>query len=432
MAAATTAAALLFPYPRLALAAPVPEPDITAKAAVLIDGDTGQVLFGKDAGRRSEPASTTKILTALVALRQGNLQDLVTVSKTAWGLEGSSAYLEPGEQQSLQNLLYALMLPSGNDAAEAIAEHIAGSAEGFAALMNETAAELGATHSHFANPHGLHDNDHYTTPRDLALIARAALANPEFARIVATKSFVLPGGHRSGLFYNHNKLLWRYDGATGVKTGYTSEAGSTLVASATRGDRRLIAVLMDDRPETIWSDAANLLDHGFALPAPRTVVQKGQVIAQLPVKGGKPKQVQVVAAGDLRLYLGGIGDPGLERRLELPPVLTPPLQAGQPVGHLQILREGEPLATVALLAAGSAAVAPAWPLSRAAAVLARAARLTARVFLWLAAAVASLLLLVLLVLVLQRGRRRRRRGPRFGESSDYVPLYRVIERNLGD
>lgn len=429
LAAATTAAALVLSFPRTGLPQPPAGPDLTAGAAVLIDAQTGQVLYDKHAERQSEPASTTKILTALVALEKGHLDDQVTVSQDAWGLEGSSAYLEPGEQQSLESLLYALMLPSGNDAAAAIAEHIAGSEEAFAAAMNETAASLGATHSHFTNPHGLPDSDHYTTPLDLAKITRAALQHPEFAKIVGTKSFELPGGYQQRLFYNHNKLLWNYDGATGVKTGYTESAGSTLVASATRGDRSLIAVFMDDRPEALWDDAERLLDYGFELPPPSTVVMAGETLAQVPVAGGSAKEASILAARELRLFLQGADLSALERRLDLPSTLQAPLSQGQRVGRVDFYLQGVRLGGVDLVAGAAVAARSSSFWAKAAAAAVRVLRVVLRVLLW-----GGVVLLALILLLALRARliRRRRRHSRYGRSVDYVPLHRVIQRNLGD
>lgn len=428
---AVVTAATLFSFAfssRAGAAGGMPQPPaLTARAAVLIDQDTGQVLTGKNPELREEPASTTKILTALVALQHGNLQDTVTVSKAAWGLEGSSAYLEEGEQQPLENLLYAMMLPSGNDAAAAIAEYVAGTIPAFADLMNETAAACGATDSHFVNPHGLPAKEHYTTPLDLARITRVAMQNPEFAKIVATKSFLLPGGHSQRLFYNHNKLLWRYDGATGVKTGYTDEAGHTLVAAAQRGDRRLIAVVMDDQREATWADATKLLDYGFALPAPADLVQAQQPIANLPVTGGGTKSVAVVAAQGLHLYLGSPDQ--VQRRLTLPAAIAAPVQAGQRLGRVDFVANGQVLGSVDLLAEAAvpAHVATFW--GRTGSFLLSAALVTLRVLAWVGL---TLLVVLLLLMLWARRRRRRLRRYRGAHPGEYLPLHRVIQRNIGD
>lgn len=434
-AAVAAATLLLLSWIRSAAADPSPafNANLTAQAAVLIDADTGQVLVSKNAEKREEPASTTKILTALVALQHGNLQDVVTVSKNDWGLEGSSAYLEAGEQQTLENMLYALMLPSGNDAAAAIAEHIGGSIAGFAQMMNATAVAVGATGSHFVNPHGLPDRNHYTTPLDLARITRVAMQNPEFARIVATKSFELPGGHQERLFYNHNKLLWRYEGATGVKTGYTDAAGHTLVASAQRGDRRLIAVLMDDQREASWTDAEKLLDYGFSLSDPTPVVQPQQAVANLPVNAGSQKTVPVVATQELKLFLAPGEVQRLERRVDLPSVLSAPVTAGQKVGRMDFVENGKVLGTVDLAVGTDVPVQAVSIWRRASGGARRAAAAALHLLLWAGGGLLALfVLLVILARFRGRGGRRRLRRTRSRSSGDYLPLHRVIRRNFGD
>lgn len=434
VAAAAAATLLLLSWIRSAAADPSPafNANLTAQAAVLIDADTGQVLVSKNAEKREEPASTTKILTALVALQHGNLQDVVTVSKNDWGLEGSSAYLEAGEQQTLENMLYALMLPSGNDAAAAIAEHIGGSIDGFAQMMNATAIAVGATGSHFVNPHGLPDRNHYTTPLDLARITRVAMQNPEFARIVVTKSFELPGGRHQRLFYNHNKLLWRYEGATGVKTGYTDAAGHTLVASAQRGDRRLIAVLMDDQREASWTDAEKLLDYGFSLSDPTPVVQPQQAVANLPVNAGSQKTVPVVATQELKLFLAPGEVQRLDRRVDLPPALSAPVTAGQKVGRMDFVENGKVLGTVDLAVGTDVPVRAVSAWRRASNGVLQPA-MVLKLLLWAGGALLALfVLLVILARFRGRGGRRRLRRTRSRSSGDYLPLHRVIRRNFGD
>lgn len=230
----------------------------SATSAILIDADSGRVLYEQNADAQMLIASTTKILTALVAIREGQLSDVVTVSGNAASTEGSSMYLAAGEALTLEALLYGLMLSSGNDAAVAIAEHISGSCEAFAQIMNETAAELGMEHSSFSNPNGLDSQSHYSTARDMALLARAAVQNETLMRIASTKSATINGRTMT----NHNKLLSYYRGCLGLKTGYTRKAGRTLVSCAQRGDQRLIAVTLQDGND--WADHQSLFDYGFA------------------------------------------------------------------------------------------------------------------------------------------------------------------------
>ena len=234
----------------------------SASSAILMDVDSGRVLYEQNADAKMLIASTTKILTALVAIREGDLSDMVTVSREAAYTEGSSMYLKVGEQLTLETLLYGLLLCSGNDAAVAIAEHISGSQERFADLMNETARDIGMEHSSFANPNGLDDEDHYSTARDMARLACAAVENETLVRMASTRSVTIGGRTMT----NHNKLLSQIEGCIGLKTGYTDEAGRCLVSAAERDGAVIISVVLHD-PED-WDDSAALLDWGFSALTP--------------------------------------------------------------------------------------------------------------------------------------------------------------------
>ena len=240
-------------------------PAIKAGAAVLMEAKTGEVLYAKNAHRVLPPASTTKIMTAILAIEKGNLRDRVWVGPKAAGKSGSSMRLALGESRTLEELLYGLMLPSGNDAAVAIAEHIAGTEWGFAQMMTEKAKSLGLRNTGFQNASGLPAYGHYTTAYDLAFLTRYALKNQIFARIVCTKVKTVPGPRKGSTrrLSNNNKLLWDYKYATGVKTGYTSSAGSCLVASATKNGKTLIAVIL--RSAQRYVGAERLFEYGFAL-----------------------------------------------------------------------------------------------------------------------------------------------------------------------
>lgn len=233
-------------------------PAISAKRAVVLDAATGRVLFAQHAEERAGMASTTKIMTGLLVAETCELDAPVEIPPEAVGVEGSSLSLEAGEVLRVETLLYGLLLHSGNDAAAALAIYCDGSVEAFADRMNRRAWELGLWDTHFVNPHGLDAEGHYSTALDLARLAAAAMENEVFRQVVSTKTIVLEG--RS--FTNHNKLLWQYDGADGVKTGYTQATGRILVSSAVRDGGRLIAVTMDDGND--WADHAALLDYGFA------------------------------------------------------------------------------------------------------------------------------------------------------------------------
>lgn len=217
----------------------------TASSSIVMDAASGRVLGGSGYNTRGYPASTTKILTALVVLERTEPECVVTVPDEAVGVEGSSIYLRKGEKLTVEDLLYGLMLRSGNDAAVALAVATAGSVERFAAMMNARAAMCGAKDSHFVNPHGLHDDDHYTTAYDMALIAAEAYSNPLFARIVSTSKITVGEGESTRCLYNKNKLLGMIDGANGVKTGYTKKSGRCLVGGAFRDGMQLVSVVLN-------------------------------------------------------------------------------------------------------------------------------------------------------------------------------------------
>jgi serine-type D-Ala-D-Ala carboxypeptidase (penicillin-binding protein 5/6) len=237
--------------------------DVAGKAAVLMEMPTGKILWEKNRTAPRPPASTAKILTALVTLDRVPLKETVTVSITATANKSAAVALKNGERLAVQDLLYALLLQSNNDAALALASHIGGSTPKFVQTMNQKARSLGALHSKFLNPTGLPDPGQLTTARDLAVITKAALANPEFRRIVATKSYSWKSSKWEGVLDNSNELLRSYDGAIGVKTGNTREAGYCLVAAAQRHDQTFIAVILGSQEKHVWQDAKKLLDYGF-------------------------------------------------------------------------------------------------------------------------------------------------------------------------
>lgn len=275
------AAAVLFPLQAGA---------VSAKRAYVMDGISGRVFYEKNADERSLIASTTKIMTALIVCEQCNVLDRMRIPKEAVGIEGSSMYLREGEVLTLQELLYGLMLSSGNDAAVALAIYCGGTVEGFAELMNDKARILGLRNTHFENPNGLDSPGHYSTARDLTVLADYAMDNPVFYKTVSAKSV------RVGERYltNHNKLLWRVEGADGVKTGYTKAAGRILVSSATRQGRRILAATLDAPSD--WQDHERLLEEGFARYTLTPVVEKGEVLGSVEVAGGENRRVEVLAA----------------------------------------------------------------------------------------------------------------------------------------
>lgn len=266
-------------------------PSISAQSAVLTDADSGAVLFEHNAYARMGMASTTKIMTALTALRLADPQMSVTVSKEAVGIEGSSVYLCEGEQMTLEQLLYALLLASANDAATAIAIACAGSVEKFADEMNLYAEKLGLTDTHFVNPHGLYDENHYTTAYDLAVISRMALQNSLLRRIFSAYKAELPfnGESNRRLVVNHNKLLRTYDGAIGIKTGYTKSTGRCLVSAAERDGLTLICVTLNAPDD--WRDHTSLLDYGFDNYENYVFADIGEFEYSMPIVGAECESV---------------------------------------------------------------------------------------------------------------------------------------------
>ena len=282
---AGTAAALL----AAVLILPVRVSALSAEKAILMDAATGRVLYEKDADSQSLIASTTKIMTALVVCEQCNVLDRMRIPKEAVGIEGSSMYLQEGEILTIQELLYGLMLHSGNDAAVALAIYCGGTVEGFAELMNDKARQLGMKNSHFENPNGLDAPGHYSTARDLAILAAYAMENPIFRQTVSTKNVTI--GQRC--LRNHNKLLWQVEGADGVKTGYTRAAGRILVSSAARDGRRLVAVTINAPDD--WRDHAALLEQGFSRFVHQQLVGTGEIIGIAQIAGGCSGSVQLLA-----------------------------------------------------------------------------------------------------------------------------------------
>lgn len=274
-------------------------------AEIVIDALSKRTLHEHFADEKKPIASTTKILTALVVLENCALDEVVTVSETAAGTEGSSIYLKAGERLSVEELLYGLMLRSGNDAALALAEHVAGSAEGFVKMMNERARRIGAVNSNFVTPNGLDAEGHYSTARDLALITAEAFNNPAFEKIVATKNYERSVG---GVWKNKNKLLFSFDGADGVKTGYTKKSGRCLVASATRSGSRYIAVVLNCVPT--FERCAELLSSAFNSYPPRELLCGEEVFSREVFNGIenetlllKPKSNVFLPVSDAELSL---------------------------------------------------------------------------------------------------------------------------------
>lgn len=271
--------------------------NVSAEGAVLIDVNSGRVIYEKNPDKQMRIASLTKIMTAIVAIEYGDLSSYVKTSDNAFGVEGSSIYLQNGEKILLGDILYGLMLRSGNDAAVAIAEHVGGSVEGFAYLMNEKAAYLGMTGTYFENPHGLDADNHYSTPRDMAILTSYALKNPTFKEIVSTKVKTVPieNENWSRKWYNKNKLLYRYEWADGVKTGYTKTAKRCLASSATKNGYQLVAITLNAPDD--WNDHIRMFEYGFNNYDNVVVIQEGETLWK--TEEGN----ELVAANDLSYLL---------------------------------------------------------------------------------------------------------------------------------
>ena len=326
------------------------KPAVSAKSAVLIEYHTGKVLYAKNADKQLPMASTTKIMTALLALEEGNLEDMVTISRRAANVEGSSMYLREGEKISLSDLLIGLMLSSGNDAALAIAEHMAGNEAAFADRMTKKAKEMGCINTQFKNASGLPNDEHYTTALELALITGKALENEKFREIVSTKSAKAGGRTLS----NHNKMLSLYEGAIGVKTGFTKKAGRTLVSAANRGGVELIAVTLNAPDD--WTDHTNILNYGFSQMERRQIVAKGDRASSVSVLNGAPNNAPVLFAEDV--FLSVLKTAKTEIKYSVRNDISAPIEKGEEAGRAEIFLDGVKMGETPLIIGESVPCAP--------------------------------------------------------------------------
>lgn len=333
----------------------VPEPpELQAEAALLMEAQSGQILFSKNPDQPMYPASITKILTGIIAIESGRLEEIVTVSERAVETGGTSVYLEVGERKPLRDLVYATLVNSGNDAAVAIAEHLGGSVAGFAQMMNEKANELGATGSHFVNPSGMPDEDHVTTAHDMALIARYAMQNETFRQVVGTKEYPWEGeSWQPGQLVNHNRLLWDYEGATGVKNGYTKAAQQTFVATSERDGQQLIAVCLKvpGSPKDMYRDLTSLMDYGYDAFETHRIALDTEPLNDLHVAGTEMKG-QLESEAYITLPKGTAPEE-LEQEVVLHSGVVPPIDRGDPIGAIRLLLHGQVIREVPLTASAS-------------------------------------------------------------------------------
>jgi len=314
-------------------------PQIGAESVAVIDAESRSLLFAKGEGIIRGMASTTKIMTALVAIENGNLHREFVIPKEAVGIEGSSVYLAEGEKLTLLELLYCLLLESGNDAAIAIAICVGGGVEEFVNMMNSRAKEMGLKHTRFTNPHGLSDYEHHTTAEELALITAEAMEYPLFNEIVSTKSFkVRRNGTANGrILTNHNKLLGNYEGACGVKTGYTQRDGKCLVSSAERDGLKVIAVTLKDNSPT--ANHKILLDLAFERFSMVRIAKAGDIKSTLPLTGGEQEFVNLCNPKDVWVCLPKGEDFKIE--LNLPESADAPVCEGEIFGEARVLCKGK-------------------------------------------------------------------------------------------
>ncbi len=309
---------------------------VSAEAAILVEKNSARVLYEKNADKRLPMASTTKIITAITVLEKEDVdrKKVIEVSENAANTEGSSMYLEKGEKLTIEELLYGLMLQSGNDAAVALSEAVSGSKEEFVKLMNEKVKEIGAKNTNLTNPNGLPDDEHYSTARDMARITSYAMSNKEFCEIVKTKSYKIEGEGKAypRTLTNHNKLLNMYEGCVGVKTGFTKVAGRCLVSSSVRENMNLICVTLNAPDD--WNDHINLYDYGFSNYKYKKLISSEVPICTATVNGSEKEEVNLYAGSDIHYPVQENEKYDVET--EIYPGLSAPLKKGEQAGRLMV------------------------------------------------------------------------------------------------
>ena len=323
--------------------------DVSAKSAVIIESQSGDVIFSKNENIRLPMASTTKIMTAIIAIENAPMNEVVTISAEAVGVEGSSIYLKEGEKLTVKELLSALLLESANDAATALACHISGNVHDFAVLMNKKATDLGLTSTSFSNPHGLDDDSHYTTAYELAKIAQYAMKNNIFREIVASFKETIPsydGGTR--FLVNHNKLLKGYDGTIGIKTGFTKKSGRCLVSCAERNGVELIAVTLNAPND--WRDHKSMLDYGFSKYESVNLADAGDYKLALDCINGRKATALCTNFSSLSVTLKIGEKDNLRAVYEGERFIFAPIKQGEKVGEIAFYLEDDKIAALEIYA----------------------------------------------------------------------------------
>lgn len=330
-------------------------PQTQGKAVLLMDASSGRVLYEVNAHEHLSPASVTKIMTALLTVEDGQFDKIVKISQKAADTPESSIWLEAGERLTREQLLYACMLNSANDAAMALAESVGGNEKNFVKMMNRRAQQLGMQDTHYRNPHGLETEGHYTSAYDLALVSREALNYKTFRQVVATKTKNIPwtGKDYNRLLINQNRLLYRYDDAIGVKTGYTKQAGNCVVGAARRGSLVLIAVSLNS--PSVYQDLEQMLDYGFDNYQKVTVKKADQLSMKVPVINGKVTEIKVKPEADLTVAVTDKEKARLTYKVYAPKQVKAPVKMGQVLGNCKVYVNGREAGRVDLLASSSAA-----------------------------------------------------------------------------
>ncbi len=354
------AAILLFAFSCILLPLPAQAaepPALNAASYVLMSADTGEILAEKNGNEQRFPASTTKLMTMTLifeALRSGqiSLEDSVTTSEYAAGMGGSQVYLEVGETRTLKEMLIGIAVGSGNDASVAVAEYFAGSEENFVEKMNQKAEELGMINTHYMNPHGLHDENHYTTARDMATLAYYVLRNyPEILEYTSIYEYQFRTEPKQLVLWNTNKLLKWYEGADGLKTGYTSNAGRNLVATASRNGMRLISVVMGvEAKNGHFQESGKLLDFGFSQYSYEKIYDQSQVICSVPVDKGEAERLDLMTAEPVGILSEKSDSAEINKEITIEPNITAPIASGQVLGQVELRRGDEVVRSVDLVA----------------------------------------------------------------------------------
>jgi serine-type D-Ala-D-Ala carboxypeptidase (penicillin-binding protein 5/6) len=337
----------------------IKEPKVDALGAIIMDANTGRVLWGKNENEPLANASTTKIMTAIVALEKGNLNDTVKVSSKAANAPKVKMSLSTNEEIKLEYLLYALLLQSSNDAAVAIAEHIGGDVESFCKLMTDRGKELGAKNTLFETPNGLDKGEHHSTAYDMALISKHALSIPKFIEISNTKSVSVDSNKRHYSITNKNRLLNEFSGANGIKTGFTGKAGHCFVGAAKRGDMQLITVALgsgwgDKGKEQKWVDTKEMLNYGFDNYKYETVVEKGKEVASVNIERSKTPNVNLYLQDGLLLPLNSEEKNSVKLKIDAPESIKAPIKANEKLGEAKVYVCDELIGEIDLLTTAGA------------------------------------------------------------------------------